>query len=134
MKKSKIILFLRLRQVSKSQNGIIYCSVTEKVDSNDDPMDPYIKLINYTTFYCISKCYEKFFAYSVYIVGREVLTPLIYEDPLHCLPLPFFKFCPTPSTFPVASNPRPYCSFCCLVSCLVLTGWVIAPHLTCYFT
>ena len=39
MKKSKIILFLGLRQVSKSQNGNFYCSVTEKVDSNDDPMD-----------------------------------------------------------------------------------------------
>ena len=32
-------------------------------------------MINYTTFYCLSKCYEKFFAYSVYIVGRGVLTP-----------------------------------------------------------
>ena len=40
--------------------------------------------------------------------------------PLYCLPrflspLIFFKFCPTPTPFPVAANPHPRCSFCFLV-------------------
>ena len=33
---------------------------------------------------------------SNHIVGRRVLTPLFYEDPLYIAKLPFFKFCPTP--------------------------------------
>ena len=33
---------------------------------------------------------------SNHIVGRRVLTPLFYEDPLYISKLPFFKFCPTP--------------------------------------
>ena len=36
------------------------------------------------------------FLKSLQIVGRGVLIPLFYEDPLHSLPS-FFKFCPTPS-------------------------------------
>ena len=36
------------------------------------------------------------FLKSLQIVGRGVLIPLFYEDPLYSLPS-FFKFCPTPS-------------------------------------
>ena len=59
------------------------------------------------------------------IVGRGVLTPLFYEDPSYI----FSNFVQPPS--PVATNPHPHCSFCCLVS---MTEWVIMPHLMCYFT
>ena len=68
----------------------------------------------------------------LYIVGRGVLSPLFYKDsPLYCLPPPVFKFCPTPSHFPVISNPHSHWFFCCPVS---LAEWVIMPHLMCYFT
>ena len=64
---------------------------------------------------------------SLYIVGRRLLTPPFYEDPPIAIPLPFFKFCPTPlpsSHFPVTSNPHSHCSFCCPIS---LAEWVIWP-------
>ena len=52
------------------------------------------------------------------------------KTPLYCLP-PISNFVHPPPSFPVASNPHPHSSFCCLVS---LAEWVIAPHLMCYFT
>ena len=42
------------------------------------------------------------FLKSLQIVGRGVLIPLFYEDPLHYLPS-FFKFCRTPS--PTSPSP-----------------------------
>ena len=42
------------------------------------------------------------FLKSLQIVGRGVLIPLFYEDPLYSLPS-FFKFCPT--TSPTSLSP-----------------------------
>ena len=70
---------------------------------------------------------------SLYIVGRGVLTPLLYEDPHHYTPYHprlFFLILSNPSTpfplFPVTSNLHPYCSFRCPVP---LAEWVIIPDL-----
>ena len=57
------------------------------------------------------------------MVGRGVLALLFYEDPPTLPNQPFSNF--VQSSFPVASNPHPQCSFC-LVS---LVEWVIVPHL-----
>ena len=40
-------------------------------------------------------CGDGKFLRSLYIVGRGVLTPLFYEDPLYCQPPSFLQFCPT---------------------------------------
>ena len=61
---------------------------------------------------------------GVTIVGTGFLTPYFIKTPLYCL-LPFFQILSTPLSF-VASNLRPHCSFCFLVS---LADWVIASHL-----
>ena len=53
----------------------------------------------------------------------------IMKTPLYCL-TPFFFQILSNLPSPVAANPYPHCSFCCLV---FLTKWVIAPHLMCYF-
>ena len=56
---------------------------------------------------------------------QSVLTPLFYEEP-PILPTPTFViFCPPPP------NLTTHCSLSCLA---FLAGWVIAPHLMCYFT
>ena len=45
---------------------------------------------------CFLYLFQKPLGQNCNIVGRGVPTPLFYEDPLYCLPLPFFKFCDTP--------------------------------------
>ena len=50
--------------------------------------------------------YEKFLK-SLDIVGRGVLTPLVYEDPLYCLPAPFSNFVQAPPTFWLSLAPLP---------------------------
>ena len=62
--------------------------------------------------------YEKFLK-SLYIVGRGVLTPLVYEDPLYCLPTPFSNFAQAPPTFWSSLAPLPLFF---LLSCFF--GWV----------
>ena len=42
-----------------------------------------------------------------YIIGKGVLTPLLYEDPLHCLPTFQFLFNPPPPSFLLPPNPTP---------------------------
>ena len=66
--------------------------------------------------------------FNLCIVGREVVTPIFYEDP-PILPTTLLKFLSKPPPFPVASNLHPHCSFCCLVS---LAEWVIAPVMWIY--
>ena len=54
----------------------------------------------------------------LYIIGRGVLTPLLYEDVHHiAYPLHFFQILSTPPPyFSVLSSPHSHCSSCCAVS------------------
>ena len=66
------------------------------------------------------------FLKSFYIVGRGVLTPLFYENPLYCL-FVLFQILSTPSPTSLSppiptSNPHLHCSFCFNVS---LPEWVM---------
>ena len=67
----------------------------------------------------------------LHIVGRGVLTPLFYEDPLILPTPPFPNFVHPHAHFNITSKPHPYSSFCYPIS---LAELVIMPYLKCYFT
>ena len=82
---------------------------------------------------------QRMYMMSLYMIniGREMLTPLFYEDPSYIAwpPTLLFQFLSNspPPHFHVTSNPHPLCSFCFPVSLAEWAMLIFCLELTCTF-
>ena len=103
-----------------------WCSVTKSVYNSPGILSPGIlNNLTWGWLWFYNGGNGKFLK-SLYIVGREVLTPLFYDPPSLILPSTSIHMLSTTTTFLSPPAPHLHCSFCCpffLIGIHSMQGW-----------